>query len=122
MWSGRWSITESGHESPIFNQDITTEDEEGMVFALQQRNRVRHIHFRVPIRNLQRFIIAIDEEYSVLESLVILPSTEDRDKSTNVTLPQTLRAPHLQRLHVNFEESYLQVVKSRGIDVSEEVD
>jgi hypothetical protein len=78
------------------DRDITAEDEEGIVFALQQRNRVRHIHFRIPIRNLQRFVMAIDEEYPMLESLVMLHPT--RDNSTNLILPQSFRAPHLQRL------------------------
>ncbi|KAI0273267.1 hypothetical protein BGY98DRAFT_1188933 [Russula aff. rugulosa BPL654] len=78
------------------NRDITAEDEEGIVFALQQHNRVRHIHFRMPIRNLQRFIMAIDDEYPKLESLVMLHPT--RDNSANLILPQSFRAPHLQRL------------------------
>jgi hypothetical protein len=76
--------------------DITAKDEEGIVFALQQRNRVRHIHFRMPIRNLQRFIMAIDEDYPMLESLVMLHPT--RDNSANLILPQSFRAPQLQRL------------------------
>ena len=78
------------------DRDITTEDEKGVVLALQQRNRVRHIHFRMPFRNLQRFILAIDEEYPMLESLAMLHPT--RDNSANLILPQTFRAPRLQRL------------------------
>ena len=80
----------------LHDRDITAEDEQGIVSALQQRNRVRRIHLRVPIRNLHRFIMAIDEEYSMLESLVMLPRAGDNNM--NVTLPQTFRAPHLQRL------------------------
>ena len=78
------------------DRDITAEDEEGMIFSLQQRDRVRHIHFRVPIRNLQRFIMAIDDEYPMLETLVMLHPT--RDNSANLILPQSFRAPHLKRL------------------------
>lgn len=80
----------------LHDRDVTAEDEEGIVLALQQYNRVRHIHLRVPIRNSQRFIMAIDEEYSVLESLIMLHPKGDN--SMNVTLPQTFRAPRLQRL------------------------
>ena len=80
----------------LHDLDITTEDEGGIVFALQQRNRVRHIHFRMPIRSLERFIMAIDGKYSMLESLVVLPPTGDN--SANVTLPQSFQAPHLRRL------------------------
>src|SRR5258707_6629695 len=64
------------------DRDITAEDEEEIVFALQQPNRVPHIHFRLPIRNLQRFIMAIDEEYSMPESLV----HPTGDNSTKMTL------------------------------------
>jgi hypothetical protein len=94
-WAG-WAHANQIYLPTLHGRDITTDDEERIVLALQQRNRVRHIHFRVPMRNLQRFIMAIDGEYSILESLVMLPPT--RDNSTNVTLPQTFRAPHLQRL------------------------
>lgn len=78
------------------DRDIAAEDEEGMIFALQQRNRVRSIHLRMPVRSLQRFIIAIDEEYPMLESLVTLHPTGDN--GPNLILPQTFQAPHLRRL------------------------
>ena len=78
------------------DRDITAEDEKGMVFALQQRNRVRHIRFRMGVRNLQRVIMAIDDEYPMLESLVVLHPT--RDNSANWILPLSFRAPHLRRL------------------------
>ena len=80
----------------LHDRDIAAQDEQGIILALQQRSRVRHIHLRVPIRNLQRLIMAIDEEYSMLESLVMLPRAGDNNM--NVTLPKTFRAPHLQRL------------------------
>ena len=35
------------------NHDITPEEEEGMILALQQRDRVRRIRFRKPIPLLQ---------------------------------------------------------------------
>jgi hypothetical protein len=78
------------------DRDIAAEDEEGMISALQRRNRVRSIHLRMPVRSLQRFILAIDEEYQMLESLVILHPTGDN--STSLILPQTFQAPHLRRL------------------------
>ena len=80
----------------LHDRDIVTQDEQGIILALQQRSRVRHIHLRVPIRNLQRLIMAVDEEYSILESLVMLPPTGNSNMT--VTLPQTFRAPHLQCL------------------------
>ena len=78
------------------DRDVTAKDEEEIIFALRQHDRVRRIHFRMPVRNLQRFITAIDEVYPMLESLVMLHPTGDN--STNLVLSQTFRAPHLQRL------------------------
>ena len=80
----------------LHDRDIAAQDEQEIILALQQRSRVRHIHLRVPIRNLQRLIMAIDEEYPMLESLVMLPPAGDNNM--NVTLTKTFRAPHLQRL------------------------
>ena len=81
----------------IHNPDIDAQDEQGIILALfVHRDRVRHIHLRVPIRNLQMFIMAFYEDYPLLESLVMLPPT--RNSNMNVTLPQTFQAPHLQHL------------------------
>ena len=77
------------------DRDITAEDE-GIFFALQQSHRVRHVLLRVPTRNLKIFTAAIDNEYPELESLVMLHPTGD--SSTNMSLPKTFSAPHLQRL------------------------
>ena len=76
--------------------DITEEDEEGIILALRQRHRVRRIRFRIPIPDLQKFIVAIDEEYPVLEFLIMMPSTEDN--GTAMVLPETFQAPHLHHL------------------------
>ena len=76
--------------------DITAEDEEGIILALKQRDRVRRVRLRMPVSNLQKLIVAIDEEYPVLEYLIMAPPTED--KSTTLMLPETLQAPHLRHL------------------------
>jgi hypothetical protein len=77
------------------NCDITAE-EEGIVFAFEQRIRVRRVRLDIPAPNLQRLVMAIDEEYPVLEYLIIEPSTEGR--STALTFPESLQAPHLRHL------------------------
>ena len=68
--------------------DMTEEDEEGIILALRQRHRVRCIRFRIPIPDIQKFIMAIDEEYPVPEFLIMMPSTEDN--RTAMVLPETL--------------------------------
>ena len=50
---------------------ITAEDEEGAILAFKQRDRVR---LYMPATDLQKLIVAIDEEYPILEHLVIMPS------------------------------------------------
>src|ERR1019366_6397053 len=45
------------------NQDLTAEDEEGGILALNQRDRVRRVCLWMPALSLQKLIVAIDEEY-----------------------------------------------------------
>jgi hypothetical protein len=75
---------------------ITAEDEEGAIFALEQRGRVRRVRLGLPVTILQRLIAVIDEEYPIMEYLVVLPPIEDN--STKLILPETLQAPHLRNL------------------------
>jgi hypothetical protein len=78
------------------NRDIAAEDEEGIMLALEQRDRVRRIRFvNIPLLKLQKFIMAMDEEYPVLEYLILEPPKEE---STALMFPNTLQAPHLLQL------------------------
>jgi hypothetical protein len=53
----------------IENHDIiTAADEKGAILALKQRDRIRRVCPEIPASNLQKLILAIDEEYSILES------------------------------------------------------
>ena len=63
----------------------TTEDEEGATHALKQRDRVR----RVRLQNLRKLIVAIDEEYPILEYLIITHTSEDVGNDTIVIFPET---------------------------------
>ena len=76
--------------------DITAEDEEGMVLALKQRDRVRRVRLRIPLTNLQKLVVAMDEEYPILEYLVIMHWIEDN--TTIMIFPETFQAPHLRHL------------------------
>ena len=75
---------------------ITAEDEEGILLALEQRHRVRHLRLFFPVRNLQKFVMAIVEEFSILEYLIVEHPSEDNTAS--LVLPETLQAPHLRHL------------------------
>jgi hypothetical protein len=79
----------------ISETDITAEVEEGILLALEQRHRVRHLRLALPIQNLQKLVKAIDEEYPILEYLIVYPSPKD---NTVLVLPETLQAPHLRHV------------------------
>ena len=74
---------------------ITAEDEEGILLALEQRHRVRHLCLSSPVQDLQKLVMAIDEDFPILEYLIVEPWTKD---STVLMLPETLQAPHLRHL------------------------
>ena len=76
---------------------ITAEDEEGMFLALKQRDRVHRVRLDsyILMSVKQKFIAAMDEEYPILEYLIIRRQLWD---STSLTLPETLQAPHLRHL------------------------
>ena len=77
------------------DQEITAEDEEGIILALMRRDRVRRIRFRMPVPKLEK-LMAIDEEYPVLEYLIMMPT---KNSSTiALMLPETLQAPHLRHV------------------------
>jgi hypothetical protein len=77
------------------NDGITAEDEEGILFALEQRHRVRHLRLVFPVRNLLKLVMAIDEEFPILEHLIVDTSAND---IAVLGLPETLQAPHLRHL------------------------
>jgi hypothetical protein len=73
-------------------------EEEGLIFALEERHRVRRVRLQMPALNLQKLIMTIDEEYPVLEYLILMPSP--KDKSAALMLPETFQAPHLRHLYL----------------------
>ena len=81
-----------------YKRDITAEDGEQIFLALEQRDRVYRIRLRLPVLKLQRLITAIDEEYPILENLILAAPPED--KSTVLILPETLQTPHLRHMSI----------------------
>ena len=74
---------------------ITAEDEKGILLALKQRHRVRHLRLLYPVHDLQKFVMAIDEEFPILEYLIMWSPLKE---NTVLTLPETLQAPRLRHL------------------------
>ena len=83
------------------DQYLTSEDEKGIILALQHRDRVRRIRIIKPTPILQKLVISLHGEFPILEFLFIwhqryyLPMIE---QITNLNLPETFRAPHLRQL------------------------
>ena len=80
---------------PDNDRDITTEDEEGIMLALQLRHRIRGMRALIPFIKLQKLIVAVDEEFPMLEYLIIMPQTS---QNSGLTLPNTFQAPRLRHL------------------------
>jgi hypothetical protein len=78
------------------SRNPTTEDEEGIILALKHRDRVRRVRIYDASTILQKLIVAMDEEYPILEYLYVARS--DKDNSTILRFPETLQAPHLRNL------------------------
>ena len=81
--------------SGVDGHDITAEDEERIMLALQHRERVRRIRLDVPAPNLQRLILAIDDEFPMLEYLILVSPAKH---PIGLVLPETFRAPNLRHL------------------------
>ena len=78
-------------------RDITTDDEQGIILALKQRDRVLRVRLgAMDTSLLVKFTALVDEEFSILEYLIIGLPVEDN--STTLTSPETFHAPHLRLL------------------------
>ena len=74
---------------------VTAEFKEGILVALQHRERVSRIRLRKSVPNLQKLVVAIDDEFPLLECLYIRLMAKD---NTSLTLPGTFQAPRLRHL------------------------
>ena len=79
-------------------REITAADEEGIMFALQHRNRVRCIRLRIPIPKLEKVLLAIGDEFPMLEYMYIKPPAR---QNMRLKLPKTFQAPHLRHIILN---------------------
>ena len=80
---------------------ITAEDEEGLLLALEQRDRIRHLRLCLPAGDLEKLVMEINMEFPVLEYLIVTTWTPLAKDSTAFMLPDTLQAPNLRHLALN---------------------
>lgn len=81
------------------DREMTSQDEEGILFALGRRDRIRRIRLRLPVLNLRRLTMAMDEKFPMLEYLYIGPPTEH---NTSLDFPPNFQAPALRNLLLKF--------------------
>jgi hypothetical protein len=79
----------------VENGGLSAKDDEGVMLALQHRDRVCRISLEMPVPNLQKVITAISDEFPILEFLSIAPPTKH---NTHLILPSTFQAPQLRIL------------------------
>ena len=81
---------------------LTAEEEEGIIFALQHRDRVHRIRLVKPIPILQKLIKALDGEFPILEFLLIMHQwyQRPRPEHNSLNFPETFWAPHLRQLEL----------------------
>jgi hypothetical protein len=79
---------------------LTTDEEQGIIFALKQRERVLRVRLsELDTGLLEKFIAVMDEEFPILEYLIISTPTEvNCDNSTILIFPENLQAPRLRLL------------------------
>jgi hypothetical protein len=75
------------------DREVTVQDEEGILFALRRRRRVRYIRLSMPCSNLRRLLAILDGEFSMLENIYIKPLTNG---DHGLSIPKTFNAPHLR--------------------------
>ena len=80
----------------IKNRELSTEDEEGIILALRQHDRVRRVRLHNFSTIIQKLIVAMDEECPALEFLYISHPIEDT--ATILRFPESFQAPHLRHL------------------------
>ena len=77
---------------------MTSEDERGILLALQRRDRVHRVVLHAPSKNLRKILVAMNEDFPNLERLSISSTTDDDARQPRLVMPGTFRAPHLSHL------------------------
>jgi hypothetical protein len=81
------------------NRYVSVEDEEAILLALQDRDRVRRIGLKMPATKLLKSIIAMDGQFPILERLFIWPRM--RHDNMSLMLSTRFQAPHLRMLSLD---------------------
>ena len=80
-------------------RELSVEDEEAILLALQDRARVRRIGLMIPATSLLKPIMAMDGQFPILERLFIWPRSQD---NMTLMLPTGFKAPHLRMFSLSY--------------------
>jgi hypothetical protein len=80
-----------------YRNPVTPQDEEGILLAFQQRERIRQVLLQTTSPSLQKLLVHMHEPFPRLEQLSLLPTTEE-NIMLSLRLPGTFLAPNLRRL------------------------
>jgi hypothetical protein len=75
--------------------DVTADDEEGIMLALQHRDRIRRIYLHLSAPSLQKLITVLDDKFPMLEYVHLAPSA---NHNTQLVIPLKFEAPQLRHL------------------------
>ena len=84
------------HNHP--NRLLTAGEENGLLFALHQRDRIRTIYLHMPLPCLRKILPTLDDKFPMLELLYIRHPAKGY---IPLTLPPTFEAPHLRHLNLH---------------------
>jgi hypothetical protein len=96
-------IDYNGHHHSI------TEDEEGAILALRQRDRVRLVRLGMAVTNLQKIIAAMDQEYPILESLILMPPPGDKSTIVDLETPRNTPSTTSTVRHLTLVDSAIPI-------------
>ena len=74
---------------------IIVEVKEGAILALKQYDRVRRVCLLMPVTSLQKLTVAVDNEYPILEYLII----GHQERALMAIIYATARDPHFCLCH-----------------------
>jgi hypothetical protein len=80
------------------DRDASVEDEEAIILALQDRDRVRRVGLVMPATKLLKPITAMDGQFPILERPFMLPLSHD---NMSLMLPTRFQAPRLLMLSLS---------------------
>jgi hypothetical protein len=104
LTNGTFPLDMLDHLPPLplvidYRSGDATEIDVDILYAIQQRDRIRRIDLQAPAATLRRLIVPMDEPFLRLQTLSLLSRTEPEEDATLV-LPRSFLVPNLRHLEL----------------------